>query len=207
MGLAVAFLVLFLIVHLRINITMLLNDDGAWFTAASHFMGSNYVVKVFEIVLMAAFLIHILLGIIIKIQNWQSRPARYFKPNRSSTSFMSKYMFHTGVVIAMFLALHFINFYFVKLGIVEPPPGIDKHDFYEMSIRLFSNAFYSVLYIIALIVLGFHLNHAFHSAFQTFGFNHNRYYRLIRRIATAYAVLVSAGFTVIPVYFLFFYQS
>lgn len=205
MGIAGLFLILFLLVHLGLNLLLLRPDGGAWFSSASHFMSSNYIIKIFEIVLGLAFLIHILIGVFLWFQNQLARPKRYFRTNRSDTAFMSKYMIHTGVIIALFLVIHFMNFYFIKLGIVSPPEGIDKHDFYTMAQLLFTNSYYSVLYIIALIVLGIHLNHAFQSAFQTFGLYHNKYYLLIRRIALIYAVVVSAGFITIPVYYLFFF--
>ena len=205
MGIAGLFLALFLLVHLGLNLLLLRPDGGEWFRAASHFMGSNYIVKIIEIVLILSFIIHILIGVILWFQNQVARPKRYFRTNRSDTAFMSKYMIHTGVIIFMFLIIHFMNFYFVKLGIVAPPEGIDSHDFYTMAGLLFTNVYYSVIYIIALIVLGVHLNHALQSAFQTFGLHHNKYYVAIRRISMIYAVIVSMGFILIPLYFLFIF--
>jgi succinate dehydrogenase / fumarate reductase, cytochrome b subunit len=203
-GIAGAFLLMFLLVHLGINLLLLRPDEGVWFKAASHFMGSNHVVKVFEVVLLLAILIHIAMGILLWFQNRKARPQRYFRTNRSDTAFMSKYMIHTGVIVLLFLIIHFMNFYFVKLGIVKPPPGVvDQHDFYTMAALLFSNVYYSVVYIIALVVLGVHLNHALQSVFQTFGLHHNKYYTLIRRIALMYAVVIAGGFIAIPIYYLF----
>jgi succinate dehydrogenase / fumarate reductase cytochrome b subunit len=205
MGIAGLFLALFLLVHLGLNLLLLRPDGGEWFRAASHFMGSNYIVKIIEIVLILSFIIHILIGVILWFQNQVARPKRYFRTNRSDTAFMSKYMIHTGVIIFMFLIIHFMNFYFVKLGIVAPPEGIDSHDFYTMAGLLFTNVYYSVIYIIALTVLGVHLNHALQSAFQTFGLYHNKYYVAIRRISMIYAVIVSLGFILIPLYYLFIF--
>ena len=54
-----------------------------------------------------------------------------------------------------------------------------------------------------MIVLAFHLNHAFQSAFQTMGLNHNKYTPVIKAIGTIYAIVIGAGFASIPVYFLF----
>lgn len=54
------FLMLFLLVHAGINLCMLRNDGGEWFRAAAHFMGTNYVVKVMEVVLFACLILHIL---------------------------------------------------------------------------------------------------------------------------------------------------
>ncbi|MFO7721604.1 MAG: succinate dehydrogenase cytochrome b subunit [Bacteroidales bacterium] len=203
MGIAGLFLILFLLVHLGLNLLLLRPDGGEWFRSASHFMGSNYIVKVFEIVLILAFLIHMLMGVLLWLQNRLARPRKYFRTNRSDTAFMSKYMFHTGVVVLTFLVIHFLNFYFVKLGIVSPPEGIDSHDFYTMAGMLFSNTTYTVIYLVALLVLGIHLNHAFQSAFQTLGLNHNKYYTLLKRAALVYAVVVAGGFMLIPFYYLF----
>lgn len=113
------FLMLFLLVHGGINLCMLRADGGEWFRAAAHFMGTNYIVKVFEIVLFAAFVLHIVLALILQIQNWKARPVRYRYPNRSVTSPGSKFMIHTGILVILFLVLHMFNFYLVKTGLVE----------------------------------------------------------------------------------------
>jgi len=205
MSLAGLFLVVFLLVHLSINLCLLRNDGGEWFNAASQFMSSNYIIKVFEVVLFGGILLHIIVGVILTLQNWAARPVGYSKTNRSETSFFSKYMIWTGLIIFIFLLIHFMNFYFVKLGIVPVPEGAaDKHDFYTMAINLFTTPLYSIIYIVLITVLGFHLNHAFQSAFQTLGLNHNKYNGAIKLIATIYSIIVCGGFIVIPVYFLFF---
>lgn len=200
------FLVVFLLVHLSINLTLLRNDGGEWFNAASNFMSTNYIVKAFEIVLFLGFLIHIIVGILLTLQNWSARPVGYNRPNRSKTSFFSKYMIWTGLIIFIFLAIHFMNFYFVKLGLVPVPDGAaDKHDFYTMAINLFAQPLYTVIYIVLMILLGFHLYHAFESAFQTLGLNHNKYNYTIKTIAVLYAIIVPLGFAIIPLYFMFIF--
>ena len=208
MACAGLFLVIFLLVHLGINLCLLRDDDGEWFKAAAGFMSTNYVVKFFEIFLFGAFIIHILFGIILTLKNWASRPVGYNKPNKSKTSFFSKYMIWTGLLIFIFLANHFMNFYFVKLGIVPVPEGAEgKHDFYHMAINLFSNPAYSYVYIILMLLIGFHLYHAFQSAFQTLGINHNKYNCTIKAVALIYSLVISIGFSIIPIYFLFFYNA
>ena len=198
------FLVSFLLVHLGINLLMLRSDGGVMFTEAVQFMTTNPVIKVFELVLFGGFFIHILFGIILQIYNWIARPKRYKVEGFSHTSFFSKYMIHTGAIIFVFLAIHFTNFYFVKLELVEPPAGVSSHDFYTMAQLLFSSDFYTVLYIILMVFLGFHLQHAFQSAFQTLGLAHGKYTPVVKVIGTIYAIAVPAGFALIPVYFMFF---
>lgn len=205
MGAFGLFLALFLLVHLTINLLLLAGDDGEMFTAASGFMTSNIFVKIFEYVLFGGFLIHIFIGIIITLKNWASRPVRYHVINKSHTEFFSKYMIYTGAIIFIFLILHFMHFFFIKAGLVQPPAGIDNHDFYQMAILLFRNKLYSFIYIAFFIFLGFHLNHAIQSGFQTLGLNHNKYNKAIKVVSTIYALIITCGFSIIPIYFMFFF--
>lgn len=199
------FLALFLLVHLSINLLLIIGDGGKMFTSASEFMSSSIFIKVFEYVLFGGFFIHILTAIVVTIKNWASRPVRYYMPNKSHTEFFSKYMFHTGVIIFVFLIFHFMHFFFIKIGWVNPPAGHDKHDFYNIAVLLFQNKIYSILYIAFFVFLGFHLNHAIKSGFQTLGLNHNKYNKAIKLFSLFYALLISVGFSIIPIYFLFIY--
>ncbi|MEI6434410.1 MAG: succinate dehydrogenase cytochrome b subunit [Bacteroidota bacterium] len=199
------FLMVFLVVHLGINLCLLRSDGGAWFNAAAHFMGTNYIVKVFEIGLFGGVIFHILIGIILQIQNWMSRPVRYMVTNKTDTPFLSKYMIYTGGIVLIFLIIHFVNFYFIKLGWVSNPhiSPEGEPEFYLIAQELFMQPLYSFLYIALFIVLGFHLNHAFQAAWQTLGVNHQQYNTCISRFGTFYAIIVPLGFIIIPIYFLF----
>jgi succinate dehydrogenase / fumarate reductase cytochrome b subunit len=198
------FLMIFLVIHLGINLCLLRGDGGAWFNAAAHFMGTNYIVKVFEVVLFAGFIFHILIGIILQIQNWMARPIRYKVNNKTYTPFLSKYMIYTGGIVLVFLIIHFMNFYFIKLGWVSNPHiSNGEPDFYLIAPELFIQPFYSFLYIVLFIILGFHLNHAFQAAWQTLGVNHPQYNNCIHWFGTLYAILIPLGFIIIPIFFLF----
>jgi succinate dehydrogenase / fumarate reductase, cytochrome b subunit len=206
MALLGIFLLIFLVVHLSINLCLLRHDNGNWFNDAATFMGTNYVVKVFEIVLFAGFLFHILLGIILQVQNWMSRPVRYKISNRSETPFLSKYMIWTGAVVFTFLVIHLMNFYSIKLGWTEGPRlDSGEPDFYKRAVDLFRQPVYSLVYILLIIGLGFHLNHAFQAAFQSLGLNFKKYTHCIEWFGIIYSIVIPLGFIIIPVYFLLIY--
>lgn len=208
MALLGLFLIVFLLVHLGINLFMLplTSNHIEIFENASHFMGTNVVIKIFEVVLFGGFIIHIFLGLLLYFQNRASRPVKYYSSNKSDVSFFSKYMIHTGIIIFLFLIIHFTNFYFIKIGWVVLPEGIENRDaLYDMAVQLFTQPVYSVFYLVIFVFLGFHLNHAFQSAFQSLGLNHNKYTPTIKKIGTVYAIIVSVGFALIPLYFLFLY--
>jgi len=199
MAIAGLFLILFLLVHLGINL-FLLSEDPAPFNKAAHFMASSPIIKIFEIVLMTGFIIHILWGVVLQIQNWLARPIRYKKTATTQTSFFSKYMIYLGGIIFIFLIIHFVNFYFVKLGLVQGDP----ENFYGMAHDLFRFPGYIAFYLFSFLILSFHLNHGFQSAFQTFGLNHDRYTPIIKGIGLIYSIVVPLGFSIIPIVIYFF---
>lgn len=207
MGLAGLFLCTFLVVHLLINLMALINDGGETYNLAVKFMTTNILIKIMEVFLFGGFILHIFYGILLQSQNWIARPVKYAKINYSQTSFFSKYMIHTGIIIFIFLFIHFMNFYFVKLGWVEIPSGAkDKHDFYNMVINLFKNHIYSWIYISFMVFLGFHLHHSFQSAFQTMGWNHKKYTPVVNIIGTIYSIVIPAGFAFIPIYIMLYFK-
>jgi succinate dehydrogenase / fumarate reductase cytochrome b subunit len=189
MALAGLFLLLFLPVHLIINL-MLLKADPEPFNRAARFMSTFPVIKIIEIVLIAAILIHIFYGIFLQIQNWLSRPVGYKSANKSDTAFFSRFMIWTGASVLTFLIIHFFNFYFIRLGFV---PG-DPEDFYSAAHTLFKIPAYNYIYLGCFVLLGLHLFHAFSSAFQTLGLNNRFWTPVIKVLALIYAILLPAGF-------------
>ena len=207
MALAGIFLMLFLVSHLLTNLLMLAGDGGKAFDRAVELLG-HPAVKIVEYLLFAGFLIHIVLGVVLQLINYSARPVKYKKAPRTETSTFSRYMFHTGVIIFIFLVVHLINFFFVRLGWAPLPEyAAHSHDFRPMAVVLFQNPWYSGFYVVCMLFLGFHLKHAFQSAFQSLGLNHTKYTPAIKIIGTLYAIFISVGFAIIPVYFLFFYSS
>lgn len=202
MALAGLFLITFLIVHLSINLLLLFDDTRELFNLAAHFMATNPVIQVFQIVLFGGFILHILVGLILQIQNWMARPTRYKVEGYSHTSFFSKFMIHTGGVILAFLVIHLINFFFkAKFG--EMPEVMINGELYEdmgiLVIEKFRELPVVLMYVVWLLFLGFHLDHAFHSALQSLGLNHSKYTPVAFGISRALAILIAGGFILIPV--------
>lgn len=192
MALAGLFLLLFLPVHLVINL-MLLKSNPEPFNRAAHFMATFPVIKIVEVVLLLAIIIHITWGILLQIQNWFARPVGYAGGNKSETSFFSRFTIWTGASVLTFLVLHFFNFYFIKLGFVPGNPD----DFYSVAHSLFKVPAYNYIYLTCFALLGLHLYHAFSSAFQTLGLNHRIWTPVVNVIAWVYAIAIPAGFAFI----------
>ena len=207
MSLAGLFLITFLLVHLGINLSLIFSDSREAFNKAAHFMGTNVVVKVMEFVLFGGFLLHMIFGVWLQLQNWFARPRRYKIENYAQTSFFSKFMIHTAGIMTVFLVIHLFDFYLRAKVFGDAPlviyDGKEYHDLGILVIEKFKIGGYVVFYIACFLFLGFHLLHGFQSAFQSLGLNHRVFTPVIRFLGIAYTVLVTAGFIWIPVYIYF----
>lgn len=201
-SLAGIFLIVFLLVHMGVNLLVIIYKDPMVYNKAAHFMSSNILIKIFEIVLFGGFLLHIIYALILQLQNWIARPKRYLKANYSNTSFFSKFMIHTAVIILVFLVIHFMDFYIkAKFGhgaeiMVD---GVVFHDFATEIVDKFKILPFVIFYIAAFVFLGFHLIHGFQSAFKTLGWDNRKYTPAIQVVAILYSTVVVAGFSIIPV--------
>ena len=207
MSLAGLFLVVFLLVHLGINLSLIIADTREPFNKAAHFMSTNIIVKIMEIVLFGGFLLHMLYGVMLQIQNWVARPKRYKKENFSQTSFFSKFMIHTAAIITVFMVIHLFDFYFRAKFFGEVPSvvydGKEYHDLGILVIEKFKMGGFVVFYLACFLILAFHLLHGFQSAFQSLGLEHKTYTPVIKALGVLYTVLVTAGFILIPIYIYF----
>lgn len=207
MSLAGIFLIVYLLVHLGINLTLILSDSRETFNKSAHFMGTNIVIRIMEIFLFGGFLLHMIYGVIVQMQNWMARPSRYRKENYSQTSFFSKFMIHTAAIITVFLVIHLFDFY-LRAKIFGDVPvvnydGKEYHDLGILVVEKFKIGWVVIFYLVCMIFLGFHLLHGFQSAFQTLGINHRIYSPIINGLGVIYTIVIVAGFIAIPVYIYF----
>jgi succinate dehydrogenase / fumarate reductase cytochrome b subunit len=206
MSLAGIFLIIFLLVHMGINLLIVIFDDPMVYNKAAHIMSTNILIKIFEIILFGGFLLHMIYALILQIQNWMARPNRYNKANYSNTSFFSKFMIHTALITLVFLVIHMMDFYIkAKFGhatevIVD---GKTYHDFASEIIDKFKMLPFVIFYIAAFVFLGFHLVHGFQSAFKTLGMDHKKYTPVVQFLAIIYSTLIVGGYSFIPVYIYF----
>lgn len=208
MSLAGLFLIIFLALHLAINLLLVLVNNSEPFNRAASFMATNPVIQIMEVVLFGGFLLHMIYGSILQVQNLIARPVWYKKTNYSQTSYFSKYMLHTALIITIFLILHLFDFWVKSrfLGEVQPVTYADGKTFHDLGalvIQRFHIGWVVIVYIVLLLGLGFHLHHGFQSAFQTLGINHKTYSPVIKALGLIYSILITVGYIFIPVWIYF----
>jgi succinate dehydrogenase / fumarate reductase, cytochrome b subunit len=189
----------FLISHLIGNCLIYVSPQA--FNTYAHALITNPLIYVAEVILASIFLTHIFLAFKLTLENKQARPEKYFirqKTGRGAT-FASSTMPYTGVITLIFLVIHIMNF---KFGAVYTATydGVEMRDLAKLMFEYFSSPLNVGWYIFAMISLGIHVSHGFWSAFQSIGFNHPKYNCLIKGISTLYAVVITLGFSALPIY-------
>lgn len=198
MALSGFFLMFFLLQHLLTNMLSVVSADA--FNEVSEFMGTNPLIQfVLQPVLFFGIIFHLIMGMRLEAQNRKARPIKYAMDNRSAYApWVSRNMIITGIMIMLFMALHMVHFFV---------PSINAHyithehlDSYEMVVNKLANPVYFGIYIIAFIFLALHLMHGFQSAFQSVGFNHNKYTPTIKKLGYLYAIIIPLGYIIVAVY-------
>lgn len=212
MGLTGLFLISFLIVHVGLNACIFADlsflnpaDNGEMFNRAAHFMGSTIVTRILEIVLFVGFIIHIIQGYVLEVQNRKRRGQAYAVSlgNRGS-KWYSRSMGLLGTLIFLFLILHISAFWVPSrithdLAPVSYGNGVEMHNLYLRMFEVFQNPIIVLVYVLACTSLCFHLLHGFHSAFRTMGVHNKKYLTMLKSLGYGFSILVSVLFALMPI--------
>jgi succinate dehydrogenase / fumarate reductase cytochrome b subunit len=144
--------------------------------------------------LLAAVTAHIWSAYSLTMLNRAARPAGYREQSWLESTWASRTMRWTGVILLAFIVYHLLHFTF---GSVHPDfiPGAVNHNF----VTGFRDPLVSAFYIAAMLSLGFHLYHGAWSMLQTLGLNHPRYNPLRHAFATFITALIVIGNISMPV--------
>ena len=200
MALSGLFLILFLGQHFTINITSVFSEKT--FNVLSHFMGNNPVVQfVLQPVLIFGVVFHFIMGFVLEFKNSKSRSVKYdsFKGSANS-SWVSRNMIISGIVVLSFLGLHFYDFWLPEINYkyVEFLPE-DPNRYYGELVHKFHNPWRVAIYALSFVFLSLHLFHGFSSSFQSVGWN-NKYTIGIKLFMVAFSLLIPAGFIFIAIF-------
>lgn len=197
-------LVGFLVAHLSGNFLIFAGPEAFnGYSEKLHHLGA--LLWVMRGGLLAAFLAHVYLAILLTAENHSAREGRYQNwRTKGEGGFAKKTMIYTGLLVLLFVGLHLYDFTFrSKSGdptLIDGVNGGESLGLYGLVWNSFLQPWHSGLYILAMIILGLHLSHGIQSLFQTMGIAHDRYTPMIKKIGMALAILLAAGFISIPIF-------
>ena len=202
MALSALFLILFLIIHLAVNLTSVISEST--FNELSHFMGTNPLIQfAMQPVLLAGVLFHFIMGFVLEIQNKKARGSEaYYSYNGGANStWMSRNMIISGIVILLFLGLHLYDFWVGEMNykyIEHLAP--DPTRYYDELVEKFHDPLRVGFYVLCFVFLCLHLLHGFQSAFQSMGWKDDARKKLISSVGNWYSYIICGGFIFIALF-------
>jgi succinate dehydrogenase / fumarate reductase cytochrome b subunit len=191
--------VLFLIAHMVGNLHVFqgraaFNDYSAWLrTFGEPALGYRWFLTILEVLLLVAVVAHMWAAISLWRQARMARPERYAVKKSIVQSYASRTMRWGGVIIFLFVVYHLLD---LTWGVANPD-GTDSTP-YDRLVASFSNPIPTIVYVVALVLLGMHLRHGIWSATQTLGQSNKRREKTVNAGAIAFSVLLIAGYLIVP---------
>lgn len=139
-------------------------------------------------VLIACVGLHAWAATALTLTSWGARPVGYRQWTNIESSYASRTMRWSGVILGLFLVYHLLHF---TTGTVHP--SFVEGDVYHNFVVGFRSYVASAFYIVAMLCLGLHMYHGVWSMLQTLGLNHPRYNHLRHAFATLVAAAVVIG--------------
>ncbi|RYZ55783.1 MAG: succinate dehydrogenase cytochrome b subunit [Proteobacteria bacterium] len=142
---------------------------------------------------------HVYIAYRLSFHNRAARPQRYQYEATLQASFASRTMPYTGTVVLLFILFHLAHFTLHLVGYDGPyTDPVGRHDVYKMVVTSFQNPVYSLLYIVSMAVIGFHLSHGLSSMWQSLGLNHQKYNLFFRKVTPLIGWVVCIAAASIP---------
>ncbi len=144
-----------------------------------------------------ALVIHVHAAYALTRSNQEARGAGYVADrNYLAANYASRTMRWTGVIVLLFLVWHLAD---LTWGLAVVNPDFARGDVYNNLIATLERWPVTLLYLVAMGALGLHVWHGAWSMFQSLGINNPRFNRFRRSFATAFAIIVVAGFIAVPI--------
>jgi succinate dehydrogenase / fumarate reductase cytochrome b subunit len=199
-GVTGLFLFVYLIIHVAGNLMVFLGPDV--FNEYAHTLAGNPVIPAIEIVLLAAFIVHVYKTVKMFLRNQRARPVAYVRkkyagpPSRKTLA--SSTMIVSGLWLLAFLVIHVRAFRFPIEEDYRTSAGL--LDLYQVEMDALASPLTVAFYVISMVIVGSHLWHGVASGFQSLGLDHPRWTPRILAAGKVFAVAIAGGFIAIALW-------
>jgi len=205
MAVSGAVFILFVLLHMYGNLQAFAGHD-AFNDYAEHLrtfgqpmLPYTALLWVIRIGLVIALVVHVVAAVMLWRRASAARTVPYVMKKRTGATFASGLMRWGGVTILLFLVWHLANFTVGKVNVTGGPTD----DPYNLLVDTFDTWWITVIYLVAMAMLGAHLHHGIWSAAQTLGWtSHERSRVVAKQIAFTTAVIIAGGFSLVPIFVL-----
>ena len=202
-------LILFLLFHASMNVVALISAEG--YNMICGFLGANWYALVATAGLAALVVLHFLYAFWLTIQNRRARgTSRYdVVDTPKKVEWSSQNMLVLGIIVILGMGLHLYNFW-AKMMLVELMPCAGDHHLATNGAYWIAETFacpvYTVIYLVWLAALWFHLNHGLWSSMQSLGLSGKIWFNRWRAISCIVSTIIILMFVAVAVAFCFGYR-
>ena len=182
----------FVLVHMLGNLQIFIGAEALnRYARFLHDLGGG--LWAFRAVMVAAILLHIIAATQVTLQSMNARPTRYRVQRFRETTYAARTMWWGGPLIGLFVVYHLMH---LTIGSVHPSFA---DNVYNNVVFGFQVPWVSGVYIVAMVLLGFHLSHGLWSMMQSIGLNHPKWNKWRKVFAIVFGLGIAAGNISIPV--------
>lgn len=189
----------FVLTHMAGNMLIFVSHDA--YNAYGHAITSGKLIYIAELVLVLALITHVYMAISLTKNNREAKGQKYAVAAKGAkrVTLASRTMAIQGSLILVFVILHLITF---KYGqhYETNVDGVPMRDLAKLMEEVFQQPGYVAWYVVALILLGFHLKHGVGSTFQSLGLMEGTYRNVWTKLSIGYGIVVALGFISQPLY-------
>ena len=189
---------LFVFVHMIGNLQIYIGPEAL--NRYGHFLHSvPEILWPVRITLLACVLVHIVAAVQVWYQSYGARgPVNYKIKKDPAVDYAARTMVWSGPIVLLFIIFHLMH---LTLGSVYQLhyTANGQIDVYRNVVSGFQHPGIAIVYIVANLLLGFHLYHGLWSLFQTMGWSHPRFNHWRRIFAIIFAYAIAIGNISIPV--------
>src|SRR5918994_6409339 len=120
-------------------------------------------------VLVLSLAVHVYAAVVLWRRARKARTHRYVMKKNNHSTYASHLMRWGGVTLFLFIIWHLLNFTIGKVNVT----GGSTNDPYNLLVDSFSTWWLTLIYLVAMAMLGAHLHHGTWSAAQTLGLTNN----------------------------------
>src|SRR5688572_19050900 len=147
--------------------------------------------------LLVMVVLHIISAVRLTAENRAARGQDYVAYTPVGSTYASRTMMMSGLIIAAFIIYHLLHFTVQTQGINLTGKDFHtlvdakgRHDVFAMMVTGFSNVWVSLFYIVAMALLCLHLSHGVSSMFQSLGWKKAYYKPLLDKGARILGVAI-----------------
>ena len=154
---------------------------------------------VIRAVLLGSLVVHVYSAVTLWRRARRARTTKYVMKKNKHSTWASHLMRWGGLTLLVFIVWHLLNFTVGKVNV----SGGATSDPYNLLVDSFSVWWLTLIYLVAMAMLGAHLHHGVWSAAQTLGLTNTHGSRTrYKQFGLALAVVIAGGFSLVPIFVL-----